>query len=247
MSIESKDLATILAELKNKAGVTSLRASNNASFTYMRQVSKILGLYIRSITQVARGPKPYKAVEQNRLLNKGFLDDVSSWTETIDATVTATTARSNAKAFINELGGVTSLKINITASTGAGEALRSQIISSVGAGEVWSFECGALVSALAGSAKGILRVEWLNGASAVISTIAYDFSVVDASNWVKSSSAMYNLTSPALTISVRVSLILRAQAASDTGTVYFDNVIACKEPDILAFATRGIAGYSKAS
>lgn len=244
MSIETRDLAGLLAELRTKAGSSSAKANTNASITYMRQVSKILGLYIRNVKFVARGPKPYYALPVNELANPTFETDLTSWSETIDVGITATTARDNAKGFIEELGGITSVKINITASTGAGNALRRQSITA-SAGQIWSFEVGALVTALS-NAKGILRIEWLDGASAVLQTNDYDFTSA-ASTWVKSSNTLHNLTAPVGTVNVRVSLILRATAASGTGTIYYDNVIAYKHTSVRAFATRGIAGYSKAN
>ena len=56
---ESSDLASILTELKRKVSAAGKASNANVSFTYMRQVGKIMKLTITKLQSSARGPLYY--------------------------------------------------------------------------------------------------------------------------------------------------------------------------------------------
>ena len=160
--------------------------------------------------------KTYYVVPENKLANPSFETDLSSWTETIAAGITATTARdtSQAKTLFASLA---SLKVDITASTGAGDAKRTQTVTAAAA-EVWSFEAWIHATVLT-NCKAVLKIEWLDGGSVVLST---ETSQITAVTSVFTLKQIENKTAPASTVNVRVSLILEATASGAVGTAYFD-------------------------
>ena len=181
--------------------------------------------------------KTYKVVPDNKLANPDFTSDLASWTETIDAGVTATTARdtSQSKTLFASLA---SLKVDITASTGTGDAKRTQTVTAAAA-EVWSFEAWVHATALT-NCKAVLKIEWLDGGSVVLGTQTSEITAVTSVFTLKQ---IENQTAPASTVNVRVSLILESTASGAVGTAYFDLTRAEQDQSAVSErATRIIAG-----
>ena len=130
--------------------------------------------------------------------------------------VTATTARDTSQSK-TLFGSMASLKIDMTASTGTGDAKRTQTITAAAA-EVWSFEAWVHATALT-NCKAVLKIEWLDSGSVVLAIQTVEVTAVTSVFTLKQ---IENQTAPASTANVRVSLILEATASGAVGTAYFD-------------------------
>ena len=167
-------------------------------------------------TELEQRDKAYLAVPADLVLNGSFETDLTSWTEVIDGGITATTARDTSQSK-TLFGSLASLKVDITASTGAGDAKRTQLITAA-ATEVWSFEAWIHATVLT-NCKAVLQIEWLDSGSAVLGTVTSEITSITA---VLTLTKIENETAPASTVNVRVSLILEATGASAVGTGYYD-------------------------
>ena len=193
----------------------SVLAPENATVQSIRTVKDNLAL-ADATPELEQRDKTYFVVPANKLANPGFDDDLTSWTETIDGGVTATTARDTSQSK-TLFGSMVSLKIDMTASTGTGDAKRTQTVTAAAA-EVWSFEAWVHATVLT-NCKAVLKIEWLDGASAVLGTQTVEITSVTS---VFNLKQIENQTAPASTVNVRVSLILEATASGAVGTAYFD-------------------------
>ena len=118
--------------------------------------------------EIEQRDKTYNVVPVNQLLNPAFADDLTSWTETIDGGITATTTRDITPQAKTLYGSLASFKVDMTASTGAGDAMRTQAVTAA-ASEVWSFEAWIYATVLT-NCKAVLKIEWLDGGSSVLAT-----------------------------------------------------------------------------
>ena len=253
MSTDEQSLASILAELKDRAGVNPQRGNNNVAITNIEQVSKFLGFKLRAISSLARGPN-YYVQHINKLLNPYFASDLTSWTEVnnmgIDFPITfpanwgsATTARSTAvdtydiaRLSMSSLG----ISLTDTANTYTGEIYRYQDVAA-SVGQVWSFDIRCLPTILT-NANMIVRVEWLDGGGAILSTVSETVASASSSAWTATGATLINITAPASTATMRLSLVL--SLTSGVGTVYFDSCFGILNSSIRGWVERGIVGYS---
>ncbi len=224
-----------------------LRNIDNKTKRIPTEDQEILQQFIRQLEDLALADDtpeleqrglPYLVVPKNHLLNPNFTDDLTSWTEVLDAGITAITARdtTHSKTLYASMA---SLKVDLTASSGTGDAKRTQVITAAAA-EVWSFEAWVLITALT-NCKGFVKIEWLDGGAAVITTVTKEFTAT-SSIFVLTLGDLEGLTAPALTVQARVSVGLEATSSGAVGTGYFDLTRAEKESTISDRATRIIAG-----
>ena len=223
-----------------------LRALNNQARRIPTSEEEILQEFRRvtesfpfaeATTELEQRDKTYLAVPNNQLTNPAFDDDLTSWTETIDAGITATTSRDTGQSK-TLFGSLASLKVDMTASTGTGDAKRTQAVTAA-VGEIWSFEAWIHATVLT-NCKAVLKIEWLDSVPAVISTVTVEITAVTSVFTLKQ---IENQTAPTNTAQVRVSLVLEATGASAVGTAYFDLVRAEQGESVVSDrATRIIAG-----
>ena len=158
----------------------------------------------------------------NYISNAGFeiATDLADWTE--NKTATGTTAVSTSvKATGNE-----SMQLVMTNSGGSGEVIeRHQTLADVDAAEVWSFSCKVRVDALS-NCKVVMQIDYTGGSPDATA----ETTTVDNSQFVALSAA--NLTVPTSTTAAVVRIRLESTAASATGTVYVDDVIAVQASSI---------------
>ncbi len=224
-----------------------LRNIDNKTKRIPTEDQEILSQFMRQLESLALADDtpeleqrglPYLVVPKNHLLNPNFTDDLTSWTQVLDGGITATTARDTTQSK-TLYASMASLKIDLTASSGTGDAKRTQTITAAAA-EVWSFEAWVLLTALT-NCKGFVKIEWLDSGSSVISTVTKEFTVV-TSVFVLTLGDLEGLTAPGTTTQAKVSIGLEATSSGAVGTGYFDLIRAEKESSISDRATRIIAG-----
>jgi hypothetical protein len=163
---------------------------------------------------------------------------LADWTES--KTATGTTARSTAQAKFGDA----SLLLTMTNSGGSGQVIeRNQTLADVDAGENWSFECWAYVTALSNAKAGLVLL--YNDGSATTAT-----SYITSTNSGFVQMTIANQTVPSGATQVIVKLRLEATASSATGTAYFDAVTAVADSAIPTtwVSSRNVANiYSDAS
>lgn len=168
-------------------------------------------------TELEQRDKTYFAVPENKLVNPGFTDDLTSWVHGFESDTFHTHVRDTTVSK-TLFGSLASFKIDMTGSTGAGKGGRSQTITAA-ASEVWSFEAEVNVTALNSACKAVMKIEWLNGGGGVISSQTVEVTAVTSGFTLQQ---MENQTAPSTTANVRVSLFLESIALGAVGTVYFD-------------------------
>lgn len=119
--------------------------------------------------------------------------------------------------------GAASLQIERTGGADTNGLGRYQDITVVAA-QVWSFGWWVKVTALA-NAKAMGIVEWLDGGSAVISTISVERTTTSTGYVLLS---LANETAPALAVTARCRSEVRATSSGGTGTARFDGLMAVK-------------------
>jgi hypothetical protein len=145
---------------------------------------------------------------------------LADWTES--KTATGTTARSTAQAKFGDA----SLLLTMTDSGGSGQVIeRNQTLTDVDAGETWSFEVWAYVTALSSAKAGLVLL--YNDGSATTAT-----SYITSTNSGFVQMTLANQTPPSGATQVIVKLRLEATAADATGTAYFDAVTAVADSAI---------------
>lgn len=213
-----------------------IAAPENATVQAIRSVGDTLAL-ADATPELEQRDKTYFAVPENQLANPGFTDNLTSWTETIDGTVTATTARDTSQSK-TLYGSLASLKIDMTASSGTGDAQRAQAVTAAAA-EVWSFEAWVRATVLT-NCKAVVKIEWLDGGLSVLATQTVEVTAINSAFTLRQ---IQNQTAPSSTASVRVSCILEATASGAVGTVYFDLTRAEQGESVVSDrASRIIAG-----
>jgi hypothetical protein len=145
---------------------------------------------------------------------------LADWTES--KTATGTTARSTAQAKFGDA----SLLLTMTNSGGSGQVIeRNQTLADVDAGETWSFEAWAYVTALSNCKAGLVLL--YNDGSATTAT-----SYITSTNSGFVQMTLANQTPPSGATQVIIKLRLEATASSATGTAYFDAVTAVADSAI---------------
>jgi len=145
---------------------------------------------------------------------------LADWTE--NKTATGTTARSTAQAKY----GAGSLLLTMTNSGGSGQVIeRTQTLTDVDAGEVWSFSAWIYLSALSNSKAGLVLL--YNDGSATTTT-----SYVTSTNTGFAQVTLANQTVPSGATQVIMKLRLEATASSATGTAYIDAVSAIQASSV---------------
>jgi len=152
----------------------------------------------------------------NEVANPDFDADLTSWTEDIDAGITATTKHTavQGEAFA-EQGAIGGLEVEVTASSGTGQASRKQTGIVSGASEVWNFQ--AWVNGISyTNAEAQLRIIWSGGATAEVAS-------TDVSgDWVELK--LENQTSPGGTTSVDVYVEIDVTTNGGIGKVFIGKV-----------------------
>ena len=207
------DLMTALKAISDKA--TRIPQADQGFLSSLRRIDESFTL-VDATPELEQRDKTYFVVPENQLANPSFVDDLTSWTETIDGGITATTARDTAQAK-TLFGSLTSLKIDMTASTGAGDAKRTQAVTAA-ATEAWSFEVWAYAPTLT-NCKAVLQIEWLDGGASVLATETVEITAINSAFALIQ---LENEVAPSSTAQVRVSLILEATGSGGVGTAYFD-------------------------
>ena len=214
------NLAHTLYELRRKAGRTDFLSEE--VITVIRQIATSFDLTVLSVKSKARAG-PYfvsdAGVRRNFCINPSFEHDLTSWTESI--TATGTTARDSTQ----KNSGLQSLKLDMTTSSASGEIVsRNLTITGLAATEVWSISCAINYTALSNS-KFVLRLEFLDSSDVVQATHNVERTTV-TSGFITLDND--NRIAPATTAKLRISLILESTAASATGTIFCDSILAEK-------------------
>ena len=182
---------------------------------FLRQLES-LGLAEATVELEQRG-LAYFAVPANQLSNPSFDTDLTNWTEVVDAGITGTTSRVITPLSKTLYGSLAALKLDLTASSGAGDLKRRQAVTAT-ASTPWSFEAWVNVTALT-LCKAVLKIEWLNGGGSVLSTDVIEMTSVTSGFELKK---VENVQDAGAVANVRVSLTLTATASGASGTAYFD-------------------------
>ena len=136
--------------------------------------------------------------------------DLADWTENKTATGATTRDTSQSKY------GASSMKLAMTNSGGSGQVIeRTQTLTDVDAGEVWSFGVWIHLTALSNSKAGLVLL--YNDGSATTTT---SYRTTTTSDWTLLS--LENQTAPSGATQVIVKLRLEATASSATGVLYVD-------------------------
>ncbi len=143
----------------------------------------------------------------------------------------------------NVEGSIASLEIEITAAAIAGGAVRYQTIDGLSPGEVWSVDCYFRNIALSTGMVPYIMVQWFTAADVEISQSTKQLTIAGIADWAKASSigtvSLLNMTAPATTAKLRITIGLAAQAGA-TGKVGFDMVRAENASAISTRLTRPV-------
>lgn len=159
-------------------------------------------------------------VRRNDCTNPSFETDLTDWTldNSGDHTVDVNARDTGSSHF-----GGASLHLDISASASASARQSGRYFDIAAApAEVWSIGAYVRVVAATASAQARLFIEWLNGASAVISSASSGTGNGTTQAWGQLSLA--NQTAPALTVTLRVYLQVETSATSQAVEVYWDGV-----------------------
>ena len=184
----------------------------------------------------ALGTEQYLAVYPNQVSNPDFDSDLTSWTEDIDANITATTAHHDTQGEVfAEQGNIGSLQIDVTVSAATGQASRKQVTLPAAAAEVWNFEAYMKGSAFT-NATGRLRIIWSGGAEASVTSVDVGGGFIQMK--------LENQTAPGGTTSVDIYLEIDVTTSGGTGKAWFGKVRAerASGATITERARRMIAG-----
>lgn len=212
------DLPSILRAIQQQARNVSL--PETATVQAIRTVSEAFALADApvEIEERALSTQGYLAVPPDSVVNGDFETDLTGWTESISAGLTATTIQqtAEAKTLFASLG---ALQVDVTASTATGQARRFQdIVASVG--QVWSFEAWFKGSSFA-NAEARLRLQWLTAGFEQIGAVVTAVSTDVASDWTVRL-AVENQTAPATTATARIYLEVNVTTSGGTGKAWFD-------------------------
>jgi hypothetical protein len=159
----------------------------------------------------------YYAMPTNYLLNPSFETDLTSWTEINDATVTHTKVRDTSES-VDEWGSLASLKINVSASSGAGDGTDIGYLQQIAtvATKIWNIEvyykCSTLVTS-----EARLRIFWRDSGQSSLGTANV---VGSSTSW--STLVLENQVAPTSTAFLEVRLEYKLTADGGTGTVWYD-------------------------
>jgi len=165
--------------------------------------------------------------------NLGFESALGAeWVEFISGAATGTTTRDTTVSCY----GSASLKLDMTAASGAADVRRRQADIAAVAGEVWSVGAMCKVLSITGAARARLQIEFRDAALAVIgSATIVDFSTIGAWSLVSS----LNLTAPALTAWIRINLMVRGDAAGAIAACYWDGAQIVKSASLPNIYSQG--------
>lgn len=186
--------------------------------------------------QRALSTQKYRVIANQLLLNPSVSEDLTSWTELIDGTVTATTTHESGLTANThtELGSKGSAKIDVTGSSASGQASRYQEITAAPS-EVWNFEvwCKGTPFTLLNMR---LLIEWHDAGHSVLGTANITQVATSSFALIK----LENQTAPANTTHVRVFIQGNATASGASGTAYFDQMRAERGPTVMSLRERRI-------
>lgn len=214
------DLPEILRQIQRQARAVELPEA--ATVQAIRSLLETFPLAdsVVEIEERALSTQKYLVVPPNSISNGDFETDLTGWTQTISAGLTATTQRVTTESK-TLFGSLAALEVDVTASTATGQARRYQDITA-SVGQIWSFEAWFKGSSFpGGNSIARLKIQWLDGADVQIGADVAAGSSDVAGDWTVLLSIL-NQTAPASTAKVRVSLEVNILAIGGTGKGWFD-------------------------